>query len=194
MKRAFTLIEVLIVVVVIALIAAFLWPIFARPDRGGRRSSCQSNLKQIGLGFLQYVQDYDERLPPARVTSATGWSDVITTYTKSTQLFQCPSGPSTTTSFSSDYFYNRRLARVTMDKINVAGLTVMAGEGEDNAPTWNSWAGMPADADTNTDSPVQRHKGFANYLFTDGHVKALIPTRVSSTFAAPTSRPTFAFR
>ena len=60
-KSAFTLIELLVVIAIIAILAAILFPVFARARENARRSSCQSNLKQIGLGQLQYVQDYDEK-------------------------------------------------------------------------------------------------------------------------------------
>src|SRR5205809_4233116 len=62
-RRAFTLIELLVVIAIIAILAAILFPVFSRARENARRASCQSNLKQIGLGFLQYAQDYDERLP-----------------------------------------------------------------------------------------------------------------------------------
>ncbi|RYX82980.1 prepilin-type N-terminal cleavage/methylation domain-containing protein [bacterium] len=193
MKRAFTLIEALVVVAVILFLAAILFPIFAR-SRDNHKLSCMSPLKQIGLGVLQYVQDYDERLPPTRVGATVGWADLLQPYLKSTQIFQCPQGQAGPTAFTTDYFYNRRLARVTMDKLTGPALTVLGGDGDDNAPTWNSWAQLPADATTNSDSPCQRHLGMGNYLFADGHVKALSPTSVSSTLTSPTSRPTFAFR
>ena len=104
-KTAFTLIELLVVIAIIAILAAILFPVFARARENARRSSCQSNLKQIGLGIMQYVQDYDERYPSARINNvslvdSTGttitptgvpWHIVVQPYVKSTQLFKCPS-------------------------------------------------------------------------------------------------------
>ena len=66
-KKAFTLIELLVVIAIIALLAAILFPVFARARENARKSSCQNNLKQIGIGLLQYVQDYDERFPQYEV-------------------------------------------------------------------------------------------------------------------------------
>jgi len=61
--RGFTLIELLVVIAIIAILAAILFPVFARARENARRTSCLSNLKQIGLGIMQYTQDYDERYP-----------------------------------------------------------------------------------------------------------------------------------
>ena len=97
----FTLIELLVVIAIIAILAAILFPVFARARENARRSSCQSNLKQIGLGILQYVQDYDEKYP-ATLTYTGGannyalsrnWVLMTDPYVKSTQLFTCPSDP-----------------------------------------------------------------------------------------------------
>lgn len=91
-NRAFTLIELLVVIAIIAILAAILFPVFARARENARRSSCQSNLKQIGLGFMQYTQDYDESMPSGRnYVTGNFWMDDINPYIKSYQLFQCPS-------------------------------------------------------------------------------------------------------
>jgi len=67
---AFTLIELLVVIAIIAILAAILFPVFARARENARRASCQSNLKQIALGAFMYRQDYDEKLPTINVSDS----------------------------------------------------------------------------------------------------------------------------
>jgi prepilin-type N-terminal cleavage/methylation domain-containing protein/prepilin-type processing-associated H-X9-DG protein len=95
-SHGFTLIELLVVIAVIALLAAILFPVFARARENARRASCQSNLKQLGLAIAQYNQDYDGRFPIS-VRGAYGnaantqWAQTLQPYTKSLQVFMCPS-------------------------------------------------------------------------------------------------------
>lgn len=127
-RAGFTLIELLIVIAIIAILAAILFPVFVRARENARRTSCQSNLKQQGLGILQYAQDYDELMVPAwsdgncpagtgwgatnsgncvsTTTPAVGnfkWMDLLQPYVKSTQIFDCPSAPARAE--NGPYFY-----------------------------------------------------------------------------------------
>ncbi len=92
-KKGFTLIELLVVIAIISILASILFPVFARARENARRASCSSNLRQIGLGVMMYIQDYDETYPLERFNnnSLQRWLNVVQPYTKSTQLFACPS-------------------------------------------------------------------------------------------------------
>jgi prepilin-type N-terminal cleavage/methylation domain-containing protein/prepilin-type processing-associated H-X9-DG protein len=113
-KRAFTLIELLVVIAIIGLLAAILFPVFATARDKARQSACLSNLKQIGLGVVQYMQDNDETTP-ALETSLKGWAGKIYPYVKNAQVFVCPSDenkalgfvPATTTINGVAYAYRR---------------------------------------------------------------------------------------
>lgn len=143
-RQAFTLIELLVVIAIIAILAAILFPVFARVRENARRSSCQSNLKQIALSMFQYTQDFDERFPfatdsvccnPAvpqgdstmpgakyKTAPAGGggnyisWMDTIYPYVKSTQIFQCPNATGTRAA-DANYQYNPYISgHVKLDK------------------------------------------------------------------------------
>jgi prepilin-type N-terminal cleavage/methylation domain-containing protein/prepilin-type processing-associated H-X9-DG protein len=97
-RRGFTLIELLVVIAIIAILAAILFPVFARARDKARQASCQSNLKQLGLALMMYVQDWDETMPGfknyfVRDSNARGdgWYDTCEPYTKNDQISICPS-------------------------------------------------------------------------------------------------------
>lgn len=94
-KTAFTLIELLVVIAIISILAAILFPVFARARENARRASCISNLKQIGLAAMMYAQDYDETLVPAWNQEPPGpykqWPELLSPYTQSQQVYVCPS-------------------------------------------------------------------------------------------------------
>jgi prepilin-type N-terminal cleavage/methylation domain-containing protein/prepilin-type processing-associated H-X9-DG protein len=98
-RSGFTLIELLVVVAVIAILAAILFPVFAKAREKAKTTSCQSNLKQIGLGFAQYVQDYDETYPFMYMGGGLNqwnivqWTMSTQSYIRNTQILKCPSDP-----------------------------------------------------------------------------------------------------
>ena len=91
---AFTLIELLVVIAIIAILAAILFPVFAKVREKARQTSCLSNEKQLGLGFLQYTQDNDESFTPADNATVGmhghGWGSRIYPYVKSLAVYGCP--------------------------------------------------------------------------------------------------------
>jgi len=96
-RRGFTLIELLVVIAIIAILAAILFPVFARAREKARQASCQSNLKQLGLGIRMYAQDYDERnvmiANSGNIVGGNGiwWMIQLQPYVKNININECPS-------------------------------------------------------------------------------------------------------
>ncbi len=97
LRSGFTLIELLVVIAIIAILAAILFPVFAKAREKARQSSCLSNEKQLGLGLMMYSNDYDERVPAWKVQgtcaadTAVSWVHVIYPYVMNAQMYVCPS-------------------------------------------------------------------------------------------------------
>ncbi|MBM3497280.1 MAG: DUF1559 domain-containing protein [Armatimonadetes bacterium] len=103
MKRGFTLIELLVVIAIIAILAAILFPVFARAREQARSSSCSSNVKQLMVAFQMYASDSDGNLPYYWYIVSGGrawtWPEIVDPYVKNTQIHICPSAPLTATTY-----------------------------------------------------------------------------------------------
>ncbi len=191
-RVGFTLIELLVVIAIIAILAAILFPVFAKAREKARQSSCQSNLKQLGVAVMQYAQDYDEKYPasmnyivPATIIAVSGdWYFQLAAYCKNTQLFQCPSdrtagfvsGGSRDTSIPGlnvHYGRNQWVTNVAMASIQEPAAVVYQADysGNNYCRAYNSLANATADATTNYPWAWDRHNDGCNYNFLDGHAK-----------------------
>jgi prepilin-type N-terminal cleavage/methylation domain-containing protein/prepilin-type processing-associated H-X9-DG protein len=187
-KKGFTLIELLVVIAIIAILAAILFPVFAQAREAARKASCQSNLKQIGLAWQMYVQDYDEVASPNTWSNGGGVTHIcvafnrIQPYIKNTAIFRCPSdanatwtvpdepgwgGP--TTNVTGSYTLNS-----TSDRMAMAAMAAPA----DYALGWDSDYYFRTEGMTgnyiwtkNGGAFRARHMGNVNVVFGDGHVK-----------------------
>ena len=114
-RKGFTLIELLVVIAIIAILAAILFPVFAKVREKARQVSCESNEKQLGLGFTQYTQDYDELMPQGNANNrgGQGWASQVYPYVKSTGVYMCPDdvarGGVNPTTYPVSYGYNLNL-------------------------------------------------------------------------------------
>jgi len=199
-KRGFTLIELLVVIAIIAILAAILFPVFAKAREKARTSSCQSNLKQIGVSIIQYSQDNDEKYPlvwngwGAQPNGPPGsyWAWTIQPYLKSNQVMKCPSD---TTNVAVSYLYNNcwnsglSSWSYSIPQITAPAATVILADGINGNGTWeaigntNLWTAGGLAGDYTGASPpaawrfarpgngLPRHMGKANLLFYDGHAK-----------------------
>ena len=188
-RRGFTLIELLVVIAIIAILAAILFPVFARAREKARQTSCLSNLKQLALAVRMYVQDYDEVFPSSRVVPGCpfpdyggsipymmigerqlqGWPNLMQPYVKNQQLFWCPSDDNESTNPEANVSYFWRHC------VDVHG--VVAGGPKDSTfcrpaeqiilHEWFDWHLDKAGFWNNNPGIRQ-----ANSAFVDGHAKA----------------------
>lgn len=206
-RRGFTLIELLVVIAIIAILATILFPVFARARENARRSACMSNMKQTALGFLQYVQDYDERFPYTGNGAGTpqeGWGVTIQPYIKSVQLLQCPSEtrrppanprPYVSTDGYTDYYYNSNLDYVPgtglpPQGVNIAILKFPANTtilGDGSGTTANYGGSSELLDDESASNTHSRHLGGNNYNFCDGHAKWFPQGKMLGGTSAPLS-------
>lgn len=194
-RRGFTLIELLVVIAIIAILASILFPVFSRARENARRTSCMSNMKQLGLGVVQYMQDSDSRFPGCEVGAAGnglygGWmfytnfaqdgttnfdpaQGAIYPYLKSTGVYACPSDEAEQ---KDSYALNGLLT-----KNGGAGYTSGLKETIVQSPA-NTFMFVEEKFNVSTDDGFflvdvnhlsDRHFEGSNFAFCDGHAKYL---------------------
>jgi prepilin-type N-terminal cleavage/methylation domain-containing protein/prepilin-type processing-associated H-X9-DG protein len=197
-RRGFTLIELLVVIAIIAILAAILFPVFAKAREKARQSSCSSNLKQIGLGILSYAQDYDEKFPLALEGAlAPGgfylFTETINPYIKNAQIWQCPSKKDAlvlTNIGKANQGYSVDIATPMPSGVyRLFGIppapvgTLSCSLGQIDQPAQQAMmcdvSGSIASDFTIAIGEDPRHNDGCNYSFCDGHVKWDRPDRVA---------------
>ena len=178
-RRGFTLIELLVVISIITVLAAMLFPVFARAREKARQAACTSNLKQIGTALTMYTDDYDGVYPRGQFApfdSTQTWNVVIAPYVKNTQVFKCP------TQGSDPYGYGYNIsfwgAGDLLEGMHGINDTYPVAQSMVPAPAETIWVvdfgpywGCGLEFDIQ--DPTKRHNGGADTLFVDGHVKWL---------------------
>lgn len=190
--RAFTLVEILIVLTVIALLAGILLPVFSKARERARSVSCQNNLRQIGLGLSMYVQDNNRFYPQVGdLVTNCSWVEGVKPYVKNMSSFECPAarfgkyvpgcpapkpGDGYVEYFSGSYLLNTFVdgPPIRDSRIRVPSETILVTEGE-NPLAFNF---VPASMQLNEEELTTmtfmfRHNSGSNNLFADGHVKWL---------------------
>ena len=209
-KSAFTLIELLVVIAIIAILAAILFPVFARARENARRASCQSNLKQISLAALQYSQDYDEQSVPVRSSAGVyfEWHKIVQPYLKNIQVLICPSDANAEAG-STNYTYNFITSFKPLAGIDKPAQTPLFVDGvgtetaADGSPVFILPGGTPptqleigrlaVQGSTSNAANVlgqiraTRHFDGMNIAFADGHVKWFHSIRVPASTFSPTA-------
>ena len=196
-RSAFTLIELLVVIAIIAILAAILFPVFAKAREKARQSTCASNLKQIGLAAQQYVQDYDETYPwyvngsswTSWAAGSAYWGRFLEPYCKNQQMFACPSAAQGYISNPHAYGLSGyidgggtgpgiALASITSPADKIYAHDSYEDRMDDNGDMLCPASGQTtnltqwtAEADRHE---YWRHNETCNVAWTDGHVKALV--------------------
>ena len=204
-RQGFTLIELLVVIAIIAILAAILFPVFAKAREKARQTSCLSNVKQLMLAVVQYCQDYDETMPMNGYTSGATlvyFGDEIYPYCKNTQMFTCPSATyrlvlgdaannpggysinqvgGYTAAVGGPYLFGASNSGAKIGTISYPSQLIVLGDGN------GYWQNLGITL-TATDPPtlwagtqgafVGRHNQGANFGFMDGHGKWLTLTAI----------------
>jgi len=175
-RRGFTLIELLVVIAIIAILAAILFPVFARAREKARASSCLSNVKQLMLGVMMYAQDYDETLIPGAYpieTPTLRWYSILEPYLKNAQMLQCPNLPGGYVDYGWNwsefgYYYGSHGTGwcTKLAEIGLPAETILLGDNGLQASSTHAYLYRRSTANMCT-----RHNGSGNFGLCDGHAK-----------------------
>lgn len=200
-RKGFTLIELLVVIAIIAILAAILFPVFAKAREKARQSSCASNLKQLGLGIMQYTQDYDETYPGQPYDdggyNSCGWIPGIPSWFVGVEPYIknrngigiCPSALRRDRFDPNDsnmaFLYPRFCNYRAEASMKAPAEVILLWERTENGPFFGTYPNpIPRPA---TAYPItwdlgafpftwtNLHSGGSNYLWADGHVKWMRP-------------------
>jgi prepilin-type N-terminal cleavage/methylation domain-containing protein/prepilin-type processing-associated H-X9-DG protein len=196
-RKGFTLIELLVVIAIIAILAAILFPVFARAREKARQATCQSNLKQMGLACSMYETDYDGTITPAMLGWSYGamWPDLVDPYIRSLAkganwemkgIYRCPDAPDVTLptgaapylvrSYGYNYNYLTYMAsrQVRDSAVQQPASTIRIVDIWNFRDNWGSVLAYPPSSSTSSYVyPPDWHNEMNNVLFVDGHVKAM---------------------
>lgn len=194
MRRGFTLIELLVVIAIIAILAAILFPVFAKAREKARQTSCLSNVKQVGVAFQMYSQDYDEMACPP-YTAANTFVSLLNPYVKNTQIFKCPSSPATSEWINDAHTYDtcwtngadvlNPCSYIMNANIFWTKLGTLTNTAETLQYSDGIWVGTDGSGATLVASQIDRvtracrHNGGANCGFFDGHAKWINQSNVA---------------
>ena len=192
-RRGFTLIELLVVIAIIAILAAILFPVFARAREAARQTACRSNIKQIATAVTMYQQDYDEANPMVNVVVSNAivytWANAMIPYIKNNNLWKCPSDnnpantldPNAPDDTSMSYGYNYRFMSGTAASAiaKPADTVLVVDKGFYASDPITDPAATPA-----LSGPWYLHNEVCNVAFADGHVKSMKQGKLEEQAAA----------